>query len=216
MFIPGKKQNFIVKLTFSILLFAAVLFFTVPANVQAGGKNAPVIKIAVVNMDTLFNNYHKTAIEEAKLQKQAEIYQEYAQQLAESLKKLRAEFITLRDGSQNVALSATERENRRLNAADKYNQFKAKEQELKEYSRTKQSQLRDEQDKMRQNILKDIRKAITTKCQMEGINLVLDTGSKIPGEIPSVIYVSGTLDITSDILTTLNRGLKAPAKSNKK
>ena len=124
MFIPGKKQNFIVKLTFSILLFAAVLFFTVPANVQAGGKNAPVIKIAVVNMDTLFNNYHKTAIEEAKLQKQAEIYQEYAQQLAESLKKLRAEFITLRDGSQNVALSATERENRRLNAADKYNQFK--------------------------------------------------------------------------------------------
>ena len=216
MFIAGKNLHRIVKLTFSLLLFAAVLSFAVPATARAREKKASAVRIAVVNMDTLFNNYHKTAIEEAKLQKQAEIYQEYAQQLAESLKKLHAEFITLRDGSQNVALSATERENRRLNAADKYNQLKAKEQELKEYSRTKQAQLRDEQDKMRQNILKDIRNAITTKCQMEGINLVLDAGAQTPGEIPSVIYVSGPLDITSDILTTLNRGLKAPAKRIKK
>ena len=216
MFIPDKKQKFIARLTFSVLLIAGTLSMMTPAHAQAKEKNAPVFRIAVVNMDTLFNNYHKTAIEEAKLQKQAEIYQEYAQQLAESLKKLRAEFITLRDGSQNVALSATERENRRLNAADKYNQFKAKEQELKEYSRTKQSQLRDEQDKMRQNILKDIRNAISAKCQMEGINLVLDAGAKVPGDIPSVIYASGTLNITSDILTTLNRGLKAPAKRVKK
>ena len=120
-----KKSYFSVII---VLSFLAGLFLT--PEVEGKEKKAKTLKIAVVNMDTLFSYYHKTAIEEAKLQKQAEIYQEYAGQLAESLKKLRAEFITLRDASQNAALSAAERENRRLNAADKYNQFMAKEREL--------------------------------------------------------------------------------------
>lgn len=178
-------------------------------------KKHRCMKIGVVNMDILFSQYHKTAIEEAKLQKQAEIYQEYAQRLAESLKKLRAEFITLRDASQNAALSAAERENRRLNAADKYNQFTAKERELKEYSRTKQAQLREEQDKMRHAILMDIKRVITSKCQMEGIDLVLDKGTRTPGDIPSLVYSTGSLDITKEVLKMLNTGLRAPSGKKK-
>lgn len=203
-----------------IFIFAlSSALFTLPEmEAKEKKKNkAKVLKIAVVNMDTLFSNYHKTAIEEAKLQKQAEIYQEYAGQLAESLKKLRAEFITLRDASQNAALSAAERENRRLNAADKYNQFMAKERELKEYSRTKQAQLRDEQDQMRHAILTDIKKVIASKCQLEGIDLVLDQGARTPGDIPSLVYASNALNITNDILKTLNLGLKKPSgRTNKK
>ena len=201
----GRKGHFSFVLVFAF--FAAMLL---PAGTEA--KEKKPLKIAVVNMDTLFANYHKTAIEEAKLQKQAELYQEYAQQLAESLKKLQAEFITLRDASQNAALSNAERENRRLNAADKYNQYVAKERELKEYSRTKQAQLRDEQDKMRHAILTDIKKVISSKCLMEGIDLVLDQGARTPGDIPSVVFSSGALNITSDVLKTLNAGLKAPSK----
>ena len=205
----GKKGSF------SFVLVLAFLM-TVFLSAGAEAKEKKPLKIAVVNMDTLFANYHKTAIEEAKLQKQAELYQEYAQQLAESLKKLRTEFITLRDASQNAALSAAERENRRLNAADKYNQYMAKERELKEYSRTKQAQLRDEQDKMRHAILTDIKKVISSKCLMEGIDLVLDQGARTPGDISSVVYSSGALNITSDVLKTLNAGLKAPAPSKGK
>ena len=199
------------KGSFSLVLVLA-FFMTAFLPVGTEAKEKRPLKIAVVNMDTLFANYHKTAIEEAKLQKQAELYQEYAQQLAESLKKLRAEFITLRDASQNAALSAAERENRRLNAADKYNQYMAKERELQEYSRTKQAQLRDEQDKMRHAILVDIKKVIASKCLAEGIDLVLDQGARTPGDIPSVVFSSGALNITSDVLKTLNAGLKAPSK----
>ena len=93
----------------------------------------------------------------------------------------------------------------------------AKERELKEYSRTKQAQLRDEQDQMRHAILTDIKKVIASKCQLEGIDLVLDQGARTPGDIPSLVYASNALNITNDILKTLNLGLKKPSgRTNKK
>lgn len=41
-----------------------------------------------------------------------------------------------------MAFTAAERENRRLNAADKYAQVTAKEKELRDYNREKQAELR--------------------------------------------------------------------------
>lgn len=208
-------RNFFSVLLIFAFAFSVILPLTAAESKGKKANQQRALKIAVVNMDTLFSGYHKTSIEEAKLQKQAEIYQEYARELAESLKKLRAEFVTLRDASQNMALSAAERENRRLNAADKYNQFMAKERELKEYTRTKQAQLREEQDKMRHGILLDIKKVIAARCQLEGIDLVLDQGARMPGDIPSVVYASGALNITADILKVLNTGLKGASSAKK-
>ena len=57
------------------------------------------------------------------LKKQAEIFKDYSTRLSDQLKKLQEEFKDLRDASQNMAFTAAERENRRLNAADKYAQL---------------------------------------------------------------------------------------------
>ena len=77
-------------------------------------------KIAVVDMDVLFRDYYKTKIVEANLKRQADIYKEYALKLQEEIKRLRAEFIDLRDASLNVILTEAARESKRLAAKDKY------------------------------------------------------------------------------------------------
>ena len=140
--------------------------------------SAAEMKIAVIDMGRVFQEYSKTKINEAKLKKQAEIFKDYSTRLSDQLKKLQEEFKDLRDASQNMAFTAAERENRRLNAADKYAQVTAKEKELRDYNREKQAELRAEYEKMRDGIIKDIEKVVAAKCVTEGYMLVLDKSGK--------------------------------------
>ena len=168
------------------------------------------LKIAVIDMNRVFQEYNKTRVNEAKLKKQAEIFKEYSTQLAQSLAKLRQEFVKLRDDSQNMVYSAAERENRRMNAQEKYRQAAAKEQELREYNRERQAQLRDEYEKLRNGILEDISKVVESKCLAEGYGLVLDKSGRTLNNIPLVVYSSKMLDITDSVIRTLNLGHNRP------
>ena len=179
-------------------------------SVFASRAEEKPLKIAVIDMNRVFQEYNKTRVNEAKLKKQAEIFKEYSTQLAQSLAKLRQEFIKLRDDSQNMVYSAAERENRRLNAQEKYRQAAAKEQELREYNRERQVQLRDEYEKLRNSILEDISKVVEAKCLAEGYGLVLDKSGRTLNNIPLVVYSSKMLDITDSVIQTLNLGQNRP------
>ena len=193
------------KKLFLTLLSAAVFAGIVPLKAD----DLP-LKIAVIDMNRVFQEYNKTKINEAKLKKQAEIYKEYSTQLAQSLSKLRQEFVKLRDDSQNMVYTAAERENRRMNAQEKYRQAAAKEAELREYNRERQKQLRDEYEKLRSSILTDISNVVSAKCLAEGYGLVLDKSGRSLNYIPLVVYSSKMLDITESVIKTLNMGQNKP------
>ena len=193
------------KKLFLTLLSAAILAGIVPVK----AADQP-LKIAVIDMDRVFQEYNKTKINEAKLKKQAEIYKEYSTQLAQSLSKLRQEFVKLRDDSQNMVYTAAERENRRMNAQEKYRQAAAKEAELREYNRERQKHLRDEYEKLRSSILTDISNVVSAKCLAEGYGLVLDKSGRSLNNIPLVVYSSKMLDITESVIKTLNMGQNKP------
>jgi len=191
-------------------LMKILLILAVCAGAGLTAQDLP-LKIAVIDMNRVFQEYNKTKINEAKLKKQADIYKEYSNQLAQSLNKLREEFIKLRDDSQNLVYTAAERENRRLNAQEKYRQTAAKEQELREYNRERQQQLRDEYEKLRSSILNDISNVVTEKCLAEGYGLVLDKSGRTLNNIPFVVYSSKMLDITDSVIKRLNMGQNKPA-----
>ena len=192
------------------MLLNVLLVLAVCTGVELSAQNMS-LKIAVIDMDRVFQEYNKTKINEAKLKKQADIYKEYSNQLAQSLNKLRQEFVKLRDDSQNMVYTAAERENRRLNAQEKYRQTAAKEAELREYNRERQKQLRDEYEKLRSSILQDISNVVTEKCLAEGYGLVLDKSGRTLNNIPFVVYSSKMLDITDSVIKTLNMGQNKPA-----
>lgn len=173
-------------------------------------------KIAVVDMDRLFREYYKTKIVEANLKRQADIYKEYSIRLQEEIKRLRAQFIELRDASLNVVLTEASRESKRLAAKDKYAEISVKENELKNYNREKQAQLRDDQDKQRTKILNDIKAVIQNRAVLGGYNMVLDSKALSISGLPVVVYSEKAADITDSVLKELNAGHrtnnKAPAK----
>jgi outer membrane protein len=170
-------------------------------------------KIAVVDLEEVFNEYYKTRIFVANLKKQAEVFQAYAQKLNESRTKLNEEFKNLRDESQNLALSKAEQENKRVQAQEKYRQMKAKEAELQQYNDSKVEQLKEERAKLRDRILSEIKTEIGKRAALAGYTLVLDKSGKSLSGISIIVYHSPSTDITADIIKELNRGYE---KNDKK
>lgn len=166
-------------------------------------------KIAVVDMEKLFKGYHKTAVNSAKFNKQAEVFKEYADKLAASQLKLEEEFRVLRDASQNIALSEVERENKRLAARDKYRQLEAKQAELQQYDKDKSEQLKEEYEKMRKDLLTDIRKSIAKYAKQEGYVMVFDSSGNTANDIPIICFYQPEMDITDVVLEIINEGAKA-------
>lgn len=185
------------------ILFAIVIFSMLACGPALMAERQ---KFAVVDMKKLFDDYYKSKIANANLKKQAEVYKEYAERLNESRLKLQEEFKELRDASLNIALSESEKENKRLAAQDKYRQWKAKEAEYTQYNQDKQKKLLDAQSKQRMGILDEIKALIRKRCVLEGYTIVFDVSGKTLNDIPSIIYFNPSVDLTESVLKELNRG----------
>jgi outer membrane protein len=165
-------------------------------------------KIAVINMDLVFQKYYKTKLVDSSLKKQAELYKVWTRKLKDSLVKMQQEFNVLRDASQNIALSSGERDRKTFEAQKKFLQMKEKKAELDNYLKRKGQQFKQLEQMKREEIITDIKGAVARKCSLEGYTLVLDSSGKTLNGISAVVYVNSAYDLTTDVLKDLNRGQK--------
>jgi outer membrane protein len=163
-------------------------------------------KIAVVDMDKIFNAYYKTKIENTRIKKQTDIYRDYLVRLNKSREKLQQEFVRLRDSSQNIAYSDAERESSRISAENKYRQLQAKDVEIQQYNQEKREKLIEEFKKIKEGLVKEISKVIGSIGIREKYTLILDTSGDSMNTIPTVVYHDKYIEITDDVIKQLNLG----------
>ena len=190
------------------ILAALVLALTL----ATAGARAAELKIAVIDMQKAFQEYEKTKTIEIKLNQQMEVFKEYSSQLNQQYQNLRKQYESARDDSQNIALSAAERENKRQKAQQLYESLKLKEQEMNSYKESRKTQIRDMYTKLRGEVVDEIKKAVHNKAVLEGYTIVLDQSGESLNDVGFVIYVQPGLDITDAIIQDLNRGYRKNAK----
>ena len=204
------KENFFSgkeTLTMKQYLAAALL-----AVALCAGAAAAEVKIAVIDMQKVFEGYEKTKTLEIKLNQQMEVFKEYSNQLNQQYQNLRKQYESARDDSQNIAFSGAERENKRLKAQQLYESLKLKEQEMTSYGESRKTQLRDMHAKLRGEIIEEIRQVVHNKAVLEGYTIVLDKSGDTLNDIPLVVYHQPNLDITDSVVQDLNRGYRKNAK----
>lgn len=174
---------------------------------------AAELKVALVDMRKVFQDYEKTKIVEKKLQEQMDTFRDYSKKLAAQIQTLKKEFETARDQSQNnFALTPAEQQNKRLKARELYERLAIKDAELKSYAKSRQTQIRAAYEKMRNEILNEIRAVVSAQAQLQGFDLVLDRSGSTSNEISPVVYFTPSLDITKQVLDNLNRAYKTKSK----
>jgi outer membrane protein len=170
-------------------------------------------RIATVDLRKIFDKYWKTQQASAALKDRAADLEKERKNMLDEWKKAKDDYQTLLGEANNQTLSLEEREKRKKSAEDKFKQIKESEDAITQYERQARTTLEEQNKRMRESIVEEIRTAVGGKAKAAGYALVIDTASESASNTPVVLYANNENDLTEAILSQLNAG--APAETAK-
>jgi outer membrane protein len=170
-------------------------------------------RIATVDLRKLFDNYWKTKQADAALKDRAADLDKEDKTMRDDLKKANDDYQKLLADANDQAVSAEERDKRKTLAEAKLKDIKDSEDAIVQFERQARTTLAEQQRRMRENVLVEIRSVLSAKAKAAGFALVVDTAADSVNSTPVILFASGENDLTEATLSQLNAG--APVETSK-
>jgi Skp family chaperone for outer membrane proteins len=180
----------------TVLTISLLAFLSVPAPAQS--------KIGTVDMRKLFDGYWKTKQAQTALNDRKAQLDKDDKSMRDDLKKGGEEYQKLLEQANDQAISADQRDKRKQAAADKLKQLQDSKTTIDQFERQSQITLSEQGQRMRENILSEIKVAVSGKAKAAGYLLVIDAEPDTANVTAAVVYSSGENDLTDEILKQLN------------
>jgi len=161
-------------------------------------------KIGIIDLRKVFDEYHKTKTADARLKDQAADLDKERKAMMDQYQKTTDDYKAALEGANDQAVSADEREKRKKTAESKLLEIKKLEGDIRQFDNQARATLEEDQRKLRDKILVEIRTVINTRAKSAGYSLVLDSASESFNKTPVVMYTNGENDLTTDVLKELN------------
>jgi outer membrane protein len=168
-------------------------------------------KIGIIDLRKVFDDYHKTRTADARLKDQASDLDKERKAMMEQYQKASDDYKAALEGANDQAVSIDEREKRKKTAESRLLDIKKLEQDIGQFDRQARATLEEEQRKLRDKILVEIRAVINSKAKSAGYALVIDSAAESVNKTPVVMYTNGENDLTTPVLAELNAN--APANT---
>jgi outer membrane protein len=182
------------------------VFPTILLTAFMGGSALAQTKIATVDLKKLFDNYYKTKLAQAAIQERASQLDKDDKSMKDELKKGSDDYQKLVQQANDQALSADERDRRKQSADDKLKELQEKKTAIDQFERQAQTTLGEQRQRMRDNILVEIKAAVATKAKAANDALVFDTAAETVNGTMAVVYSTSDNDLTDAVLAQLNAG----------
>lgn len=183
--------------TFGKLLFVLILAFASAAGAQQG-------KIGIIDLRKVFEDYHKTKTADARLKDHQVELEKERKVMIDQYQKATDDYKAALEGASDQAVSADEREKRKKTAESKLLDIKKLEGDIGQFDRQARSTLIEEERKVRDRILAEIREVINAKAKAAGYAMVVDSAAETINKTPVVMYTNGENDLTTAVLAQLN------------
>jgi outer membrane protein len=191
-------------LNFTKILFSLTLILFLSSYLHAE------IKIGIVDMNRIFSEYDKTKktqaeydILEKNINKELDARKEQLKKQVEAIDKINIDL-------EKSDLKKEERDAKEQERETKITEARKLDQETVEFRSSKEKKFEEEFSKIRKTIIDNIMTIVNEQTKIRGFDLLLDKSGLSAGAIPVVLYSRPDLDISSDIITILNK--KTPVK----
>ncbi|MAE24979.1 MAG: hypothetical protein CMI64_04690, partial [Pedosphaera sp.] len=184
------------KIAWTLMVWSMLLGTTASAQV----------KVATLDLQKVFDSYWKTKQISDNLQGQGKEYEEQREKLVQQYQKLNEEFRVLREAIEDPAASELGKEKRTKEADAKLAEIRELEQSINDYDNTTRTQITETQNRMKKNIVREIRETVAGIARKDNYNMVLDIAALARTDTPIVLYHDGSADITEKVLTQMNAG----------
>lgn len=186
------------KKLFAALLVALAVAGPATAMAQTG------VKVGVIDLKKVFDGYWKTKQADVNLKSQVAEMEKQSKTMVDAYERLSGEYKKALDGSNDQAVSAEEQGKRKKTAEAKLMEMREVEQSIQQFNRTSRTQLAEKSRQMRENILKEIKEAVSAKSKAAGYDLVVDSAAETANGTPLVMFWNGQGDITEAVLSHIN------------
>jgi Skp family chaperone for outer membrane proteins len=173
-----------------------------PAGAGVGADQ----KIAIVNLQKVFDTYYKTIRSNQALKQEATEMDKQHQGMVDAGKQEEADWQKLIEKAEDQAVSAEERAKSKKAAQEKLNEVKTAEQTIQDFDRAAGAKLREKRRQRTDDILKEIRGVLDGEAKAGGYSLVLDVSGESANMAPVVLYSNGSNDLTENLVKELNAG----------
>jgi outer membrane protein len=183
-----------------ILTIALGVILALPIVAHAQGT-----KIGTIDMARAFKEYNKTKDAEAKINDAKTAAKKEFDERADAYKKALDEINNLNKQLESSALSADAKTKLAKDRDDKIANIKNMEREITEFRQTRERQLQEQALRMREGIVKEITDIVMEKVKSNNLDFVFDRSGMSLNGVPLLMYAKENVDITSDIITVLNK-----------
>lgn len=180
-------------------------------------------KVAVVDLKKVFDGYWRTRQADTQLKQRAGDLEKARTGMVEDYKKANDEFKKSLEGLNDPSASAEEKERRKKEAEKKQGDLREIETSIRTFDETSRKTILEQQKRMRDSVLRDIRGIVEEKAKAGGYTVVFDTAAESINQTPVVVYTTllgGSDDLSEGVLKTLNanappEGAAPPAEEKK-
>ncbi|MBM3831749.1 MAG: OmpH family outer membrane protein [Verrucomicrobia bacterium] len=161
-------------------------------------------KIATIDLKKVFDGFYKTKECDTLLQASGADADKVLANMLEEHKKKQQEYNKLIESANDQAVSADEREKRRKSGETKLAELKEIEQSVMQFRRQAETNIMEQKQRMRENILKLIQDVINSKASAGNFTFVFDRSALAFFQTPVLLYTNGQNDLTEEVIRQLN------------
>ena len=162
-------------------------------------------KIAFINMERVFDEYHKTKTANAQFKARGVEIDAQRKELIAKAKALKDDSVKLNAECRDKSLNDSAREKKREAADDKLNELREAEEKLMEFDKVYKKEINDQMRQLQTQIVGEIRGVIQTYAAENKIDIVFDSSGKTLNNVEGVMYFDKRVDITEPILAIMNK-----------
>jgi outer membrane protein len=173
------------------------------------------LKIATVDMQALFQEFHQTKTTKTKFEEeQARVVKDRDERIA-SLKGLESEIEVLKKQEGDPSVADAKKQAIFTQRQTKQQEFDGLRKELEEFIQRKARALNEQMQVRMKSILEEIRAKVQKHAEDGGYDYVLDKTGTSTSQVPILLYTKDATDITEVLLKTINAGAPAPVEAPK-
>ena len=183
----------------TLALTATLMLAAVPAQAQDR------LKIATVDMQQLFKEYHRTNEAQKQINvERARIQKENNERLAR-IRELEAELQSLRKQLEDPSISDKKKQDLFKEFQMKTQEGVALDRERREYLQRRNAALNEKMVQRMRGILEEIRKLVEDQAKSDDYDYVFDKSGLSTSQVPFLLYTKDATDITPGLLEELNK-----------
>lgn len=196
-----------IRSAFIALLLAA------PAILQAAD-----LKIGVIDMSKVFQEFHKT---KSAAEKYKGNYEKAAQEMQERqtvYKNLANEAQKLQKMAQDPIITPDQRNKHAAELGEKVKEIRSMEMEMQEFAERRQNQLKQEDMQIRKGLYEEILVVVRARSKEDGYDIVFDKTGVSLSTVPIILHVKegAAADLTDQLIVELNKDAPPPGAEPKK